>query len=135
MHLPKLLSNFSRERGYCESMNKENGRELRLQVNLPATQEVGVYADFANVWNTPNTFIIDFMSVAQPESPALDDQGAPLDFNAVQAVISARVRIAPEQIFMLADALKRQGEAWLAATGRNERPEAWLMPRENDASN
>ena len=75
------------------------------------------------------------MSVAQPEPPALDDQGAPLDFNAVQAVISARVRIAPEQIFMLADALKRQGEAWLTATGRNERPEAWLMPRENDASN
>jgi hypothetical protein len=116
-------------------MNEQVGRELRMQVNLPVTQEVGVYADFANVWNTPNTFIIDFMSVAQPESPALDNQGSPLDFDILQAVISARVRIAPEQIFMLADALNRQGKAWLAATGRRERPEAWMVPRENDGNN
>lgn len=116
-------------------MNELNGRELRMQVNLPAAQEVGVHADFANVWNTPNTFIIDFMSVTQPETPALDNQGSPLNFSDLQAVISARVRIAPEQIFMLADALKRQGEAWLAATGRSERPEAWMVPREDDANN
>ena len=38
----------------------------RLGIELPSEQEAGVFADFANIWNTPNTFVIDFLSVKQP---------------------------------------------------------------------
>lgn len=111
-------------------MENQEPRELRMQVNLPPSQEVGVHADFANVWNTPNTFVIDFISVTQPESPATGAQGEILDFDVLQAVISARVHIAPEQIFKIAEALRNQGDAWLRSTGRSVRPEAWTVREE-----
>ena len=35
-------------------------------VMLPPEAEVGVFADFAGVWHTPNTFVLDFLSLIAP---------------------------------------------------------------------
>jgi len=39
--------------------------------------------------------------------------------------VAARVRIPPEQIFPLIEALTQQGQRWLHETGRSEPPQNW----------
>ena len=44
----------------------------------------------------------------------------------VDAVVSSRVRIPPEQVFPLIQALQAQGNMWLQETGRSSEPANWL---------
>jgi hypothetical protein len=37
-----------------------------IAVTVPPKQEVGVFADFAGIWHTPNTFVLDFLSLTSP---------------------------------------------------------------------
>jgi hypothetical protein len=89
-------------------------------MQLPPETEVGIFADFASVWHTPNTFVLDFLSVKMPARAGGDD--APV----VDAKVAARVRIPSEQIFPLIQALQTQGNQWLAETGRHAPPENWV---------
>ena len=41
--------------------------QVQFQITLPPEQELGVFADFASVWHTPNTFVIDFLAVKSPQ--------------------------------------------------------------------
>lgn len=94
-------------------------KQTRLQMQLPPETEVGVFADFASVWHTPNTFVLDFLSV---KMPARAGEAAPV----IDAKVAARVRIPSEQIFPLIQALQTQGDQWLAETGRHAPPENWV---------
>jgi hypothetical protein len=93
----------------------------QLAMQLPPETEVGVFADFASVWHTPNTFVLDFLSVKMP-ARAGDSPEAPV----IDAKVAARVRIPSEQIFPLIQALQTQGNQWLAETGRHAPPENWV---------
>jgi hypothetical protein len=95
---------------------------VNLSVELPPDHEVGVFADFASVWHTPNTFVLDFLAVKMPPHPATEGQGELV----LDAKVAARVRIPSEQIFPLIAALQGQGNRWLAETGRSEPPADWI---------
>ena len=94
--------------------------QAKLAMQLPPETEVGVFADFASVWHTPNTFVLDFLSMKMPARPG--EGSSPV----VDAKVAARVRIPSEQIFPLIQALQTQGNQWLAETGRHAPPENWV---------
>ena len=98
---------------------------MDLQVDLPSSVETGVFADFASVWHTPVTFVLDFLSVKAPPTPAQNESTHQVDRLVMPATVGARVRIPPEQIFPLIRALQEQGRQWLAETGRSEPPSSW----------
>jgi hypothetical protein len=52
-------------------------KQIQFQVTLSPDQEMGVFADFASVWHTPTTFILDFLAVKGPQHPAVDAEGQP----------------------------------------------------------
>src|SRR6195952_5564941 len=97
---------------------------LQFVVDLPAEMEVGVVADFASVWHTPTTFVLDFLAVKAPQHPAIDPATgeAHPETPVIEARVGARVRIPSEQIFPLIAALQEQGDQWLAESGRSEPP-------------
>lgn len=98
---------------------------MNVSMQISAEVEVGVFADFASVWHTPNTFVLDFLSIRRPpELPTLE--GGEPKAGELLATVGARVRIPPEQIFPIIQALQNQGRQWLAETGRSEPPSSWL---------
>lgn len=100
---------------------------IEFQMQLPPEQEVGVFADFTNIWHTPNTFVLDFLAVKAPPHLAVNEDGSVRTGLAVlEARVASRVRIPSEQIFPLIHALQTQGEQWLKETGRAEPPENWV---------
>lgn len=98
---------------------------MNVSMQISAEVEVGVFADFASVWHTPNTFVLDFLSIRRPpELPTVE--GGEQKAGELMATVGARVRIPPEQIFPIIQALQKQGQQWLAETGRSEPPASWL---------
>jgi hypothetical protein len=110
------------------AQDPEVPQQIQFQIQLPPELEQGVFADYANVWHTPNTFVLDFVAVKMPAHPPMDPQtgqvvpGPPV----LEARVGARIRIPSEQIFPLIAALQEQGNQWLAETGRSVPPESWL---------
>jgi hypothetical protein len=104
--------------------------QVQFQVTLPPELELGVFADFASVWHTPTTFVLDFLAVKGPQHPSIDAVGqqhpeAPV----LETRVGARVRIPSEQIFPLIAALQQQGDKWLEESGRSEPPADWVNSR------
>lgn len=100
---------------------------VRHSLDLPKETELGIFADFAHIWHTPATFVLDFLSVKIPASAEASEDGAGAEL-VISSRVTARVRIPPEQIFPLIEALRTQGQEWLNETGRSEPPETWLHP-------
>ena len=98
-----------------------------LSIELPTEHEAGVFADFANIWNTPSTFVIDFLSVKQPviDASLLNPEASG---TVLLTKVVSRIRIPAEQMFPLIEALSTQANNWLRQTGREEPPEAWFTP-------
>lgn len=91
----------------------------QFSIDLPTENVAGSYADFASVWHTANSFVMDFVVLAQPPTPSTDPTtGAATTI--VPGRVVSRVRIAPEQVFELAKALTIQLEAWELETGRKK---------------
>lgn len=89
----------------------------QFEIDLPPEVIDGHYADFANVWHTPNVFVMDFVTLAQPPREEVDAAtGEPM--TVVPARVVSRIRIPPEQVFELAKALTQQLEFWEQETGR-----------------
>ncbi|MDO8144457.1 MULTISPECIES: DUF3467 domain-containing protein [Isoptericola] len=92
--------------------------ELRLQVDLPTEHETGVPADFASVWHTSASFVLDFVAAKSPAKAAVDKTtGAETGGRVMPARVVSRVRIPPQQVFELARALTQQLDAWERETG------------------
>lgn len=104
-------------------------RPPSISVTVPPEHEVGVFADFAGIWHTPNTFVLDFMSLTAPgpQFQQLGEEGEVV--GALPAKVASRVRIPAEQVFQIIGALQQQADQWLEETGRLEPPEAWLPHR------
>lgn len=89
----------------------------QFEIDLPPEAIAGHYADFANVWHTPNVFIMDFVTLAQPPREEVDAESGEAHL-VVPARVVSRIRIPPEQVFELAKALTQQLEFWEQETGR-----------------
>jgi hypothetical protein len=85
------------------------------QIELPPEHVVGVPADFASVWHTPESFVIDFLAARGPAQVS-DHDGEPLVVQ--DLVVSARVRMPPTHVIELMKALERQLSTWETETGR-----------------
>ena len=85
----------------------------QFEIDLPQDLIGGAFADFANVWHTPNVFVMDFLTLAQPPRD---------EMTVVPARVVSRIRIPPEQVFELAKALTQQLEFWERETGRRMPP-------------
>jgi hypothetical protein len=85
------------------------------QIELPAEHVVGVPADFASVWHTPESFVIDFLATRGPAQMTEHD-GDPVVVQ--DLVVSARVRMPPTHVIELMKALERQLSIWETETGR-----------------
>jgi hypothetical protein len=96
--------------------------DIELQVDVPPEVETGVYADFASLWYTRDTFVIDFVVARAPVQVVNDADG---EAHAVSpGRVVARVRIPPAQVFDIASKLTQALTAWEEQTGR--RPSAGL---------
>ena len=99
----------------------------RFDIELPPETQVGVFSDFASVWHTSNTFVLDFLATVQPPRQQVDDAGETVG-TVLNAKVAARVRMPSEQIFLMISALQEQADQWLAETGRTEPPDAFFPP-------
>jgi hypothetical protein len=85
--------------------------EQRIQIKLPTKLEAGVYADFVRAWHTNDAFVLDFASLLEP--PRRESGHVMLT-----AVVGARVRIPPAQVFELMKALEQQLSSWEKQHGK-----------------
>lgn len=72
----------------------------------------GHYADFVGVWQTDETFVLDFAAITGPPDPPAEDGS-----QNINAQVVARVRIAPSQVFEIMKALEAQLSMWEHRTG------------------
>jgi hypothetical protein len=99
--------------------------ETRLDITVGPEVETGVYANFASVWHTPDSFVLDFAVVLGPPGPGTD-AGTGEALVAVPARVVSRVRIPPQQVFELMKALEQQLTSFEKETGK--RPGAGAQP-------
>ena len=114
-------------------MDAPNSVPTQFAITVPPEQAGGQFADVVSLWHTPNTFVLDFLSIQQLPRPVTGQDGA-VTHLVVDAIVASRVRIPPEQVFRLIGALQAQGEQWLQETGRENPPEAWLTHPEPPTS-
>lgn len=92
--------------------------EHEMRIEIQPERALGVHADFAQVWHTPESVVIDFLSITTPPQNEIgpDGQGRQV----TQATVASRVRLAPTHVFELMKALERQLAAWETETGRRQ---------------
>lgn len=86
------------------------------RIEIPDEQAVGVPADFASVWHTRESFVIDFLSVKGPDQVAEDDDGEQVVVR--DLVVAARIRMPPTHVIELMKALEQQLTYWETETGQ-----------------
>lgn len=87
---------------------------VRFQVEVPSDLEAGVPAEFANIWHTRTSFVLDFAVPKAPPQMVDDEAGR---HAVVNAKVISRVRIPPQQAFEIARALTQQLDLWEKETG------------------
>jgi hypothetical protein len=85
--------------------------EPNLDVS-PPSDVAGNFADFVLVWQTSDTFVLDFAAITQPPTSTGED-----GHQNVHAQVVTRVRIPPSQVFEIMKALEQQLTQWEARTG------------------
>lgn len=89
----------------------------RFDIEVAPEVEPGVHADFASLWHTPDTFVLDFASLRRPPDLQEDaDTGS--RYLVMPTRIVARVKIPPGQVFELMKALENQLSQWERETGQ-----------------
>jgi hypothetical protein len=92
----------------------------RFDVSMTPEVEVGIHADFANLWHTPDTIVLDFAALRQPPYLQVDETGA--EFAMAPIRIVSRMRLPPKQMWELMRALEKELTAWEKATGERLPP-------------
>lgn len=103
--------------------NQPERREYDL--DIPSDVESGTYADFASIWHTADSFVIDFAVLRRPPKPAVADDGSRVLKVATRVV--SRVRIPPSQVFEIMKGLEQQLSMW-------ERTHGAKRPKPDDQS-
>lgn len=97
-------------------MSDQSPATTNFEINLPESQREGHAADFASIWHTADTFILDFIAQVTPPQPAHDHEGQMVSH--VPADVVTRVRIPASQVWEIMKALEVQYTAWETETGR-----------------
>jgi hypothetical protein len=79
-------------------------------IDVPTDVESGVYADFASIWHTNDSFVIDFAVLKRPPKPETTEGGDRVI--KVPTRVVSRVRIPPSQVFEIMKGLERQLSIW-----------------------
>ncbi|MEU5880760.1 DUF3467 domain-containing protein [Spirillospora sp. NPDC047279] len=90
--------------------------EHRVEITVPTENEVGVYAGFASVWRTQDSFVLDFATEVQPPEVSEDPESGER-FVHVPARVVSRVRIPPGQVWELMKALEQNLSAYERGSG------------------
>jgi len=85
------------------------------KIELPPEHTVGVPADFASVWHTAESLVIDFLAARGPARVDHDGENTTV---VQDLVVSARVRMPPTHVIELMKALEHQLSTWETETGR-----------------
>lgn len=88
-----------------------NFLNIEIPSDVPTT-----FADVANLWHTPDVFVIDFLSMVAPPQPGADPAGT--DSLIIPLRVAHRVKIAPAQVFELMKALEKQLSAYELEKGQ-----------------
>jgi len=86
------------------------------EINLPESKREGHSADFASIWHTADTFVLDFIAQVTPRQPPHEHEGQLVSH--VAADVVTRVRIPASQVWEIMKALEQQYTAWESETGR-----------------
>lgn len=89
---------------------------INYEINLPEAVRAGHSADFASIWHTKDSFILDFIAQVTPAQQGHDDTGH--EVAVVAADVVTRVRIPASQVWEIMKALEQQYTAWETETGR-----------------
>ena len=95
------------------TMDEQLPRANRIEI--PDEHVVGVPADFASVWHTTESFVIDFLSVKAPEQ-LVEHEGQAVVMQ--DLVVNARIRMPPTHVIELMKALEQQLSLWETETGQ-----------------
>lgn len=90
--------------------------EHELRIEIQPDHVLGVHADYAQVWHTPESVVIDFLAITRPPHAEIGPDGEQRQFT--DAAVASRVRLAPTHVFELMKALEQQLAAWEIQTGR-----------------
>jgi len=102
----------------------QNGRvsdqplEHRVEITVPPESEVGVFAAFASVWRTQESFVLDFATEVRPPE-VVQDEDSSTPYVHVPARVVARVRVPPGQIWELMKALEQNLSAYERESGKS----------------
>lgn len=91
-------------------------REHRVEITVPPDHEVGVYAGFASVWRTQDSFVIDFSTEVRPPEVTQDTESG-TTYVHVPARVVSRVRIPPGQVWELMKSLEQNLSAYERESG------------------
>lgn len=89
-------------------------------LDIPADVEPGTYADFASIWHTADSFVLDFAVLKSPPKPRVNDDGEHV--LKVPTRVVSRVRIPASQVFEIMKGLEQQLSKWERTHGVKRRP-------------
>lgn len=92
----------------------------RFEVEMTPEVEVGIHADFVNLWHTPDTVVLDFAALRQPPYLQVEEPGTEVAIAPTRIV--ARLRLPPRQVWELMRALEKELTAWESETGQTVPP-------------
>ncbi len=95
----------------------------RFEIEISPEIETGVHADFANLWHTPDTIVLDFAVLRQPPYLQMDSETG-VEVAIAPTRFVSRVRLPPGQVWELMRALEKELTAWESETGRKIPPPA-----------
>lgn len=98
--------------------NQPERREY--DIDIPAEVESGTYADFASIWHTADSFVLDFAVLKRPPKPTVNDDGSRVV--KVPTRVVTRVRVPPSQVFEIMKGLEKQLSMWERSHGSRRKP-------------
>lgn len=91
--------------------------ERQIRINVPPEYQAGTFADFARLWHTDETFVLDFATMTgPPKQEHSETRGTSI---AIDAEVVSRVRIPASQAWELMRALEKQLSAWEKQRGKS----------------
>ena len=100
--------------------NQPERREY--DIDIPTEVEAGTYADFASIWHTADSFVLDFAVLKRPPKPTVSDDGSRVV--KVPTRVVTRVRVPPSQVFEIMKGLEKQLSMWERSHGTRRKPPA-----------
>ncbi|SDU82859.1 DUF3467 domain-containing protein [Jiangella alkaliphila] len=88
-------------------------------IDIPAEVEPGTYADFASIWHTADSFVLDFAVLKRPPKPSVGEDGSRV--LKVPTRVVTRVRVPPSQVFEIMKGLEKQLSMWERSHGVKRR--------------